>query len=123
VEKLTEKAPLLAGQALQPVQQREPTVAVRRMVKPLFSDGPSPKPKEQLAVSYMLEARDLIEAAATGQPHPPAQARSVEVRPGCGSWPPKRTERLNTLRLAVAQWHRPASVRPSGHQRSSLKPQ
>jgi len=69
----------LASEALEPVRTAR-TVRVRQG-KVSITDGPFAETKECLAGFYLIEARDLDEAAEMASKIPPAQVGSVEVRP------------------------------------------
>ncbi len=67
------------GNALQPTQSAK-TVRVRDG-KPFITDGPFAETKEQLGGFFLVEARDIGEAAAMAAKIPGARFGSVEVRP------------------------------------------
>src|SRR5580704_19785479 len=67
------------GNALQSVSTAA-TVRVRDG-KQLTTDGPFGETKEQLAGSYLVEAKDRDEAVAIGAKIPGARSESIEVRP------------------------------------------
>jgi len=69
----------IASEALEPVATAT-TVRVRNG-KVSVTDGPFAETKEALAGFYMIEARDLNEAIQIASRIPPAQIRSIEVRP------------------------------------------
>jgi hypothetical protein len=68
-----------AGEALQPVHTAT-TVRVRDG-KVAFTDGPFAETREQLGGFYLVEAKDLDEAAAIAARIPSARYGSIEVRP------------------------------------------
>ena len=68
-----------ASEALEPVKTAR-TVRVRNG-KVSITDGPFAETKEQLAGFYLIDAKDLNEAAELAAKIPPAQVGSVEVRP------------------------------------------
>lgn len=72
-------ASIKGGHALQPTSAAR-TVRVRNN-KPLSTDGPFAETKEQLGGFYLIEARDLNEAAAIAAKIPGARFGSIEVRP------------------------------------------
>jgi hypothetical protein len=67
------------GHALQPTRTAR-TVRVRDG-KTLTTDGPFAETKEQLGGFYLVEAKDLDEAASLAAKIPGARYGSVEVRP------------------------------------------
>jgi hypothetical protein len=69
----------LGGEALQPVNTAV-TVRLRNGAVSI-TDGPFAETKEQLAGFYLIEARDLDEAAQLAAKIPPARIGSIEVRP------------------------------------------
>ena len=69
----------IAGDALQPV--RTATSVRVRGGKTSSTDGPFAETREQLGGYYIVEARDLDEAAAIGARIPAAETGSIEVRP------------------------------------------
>jgi hypothetical protein len=70
---------LLGGEGLQPTATAT-TVRVRDG-EALFTDGPFAETREQLGGYYLLECRDLDEAAAWAAKIPDARGGGVEVRP------------------------------------------
>ncbi len=68
-----------AGEALEATPTAR-TVRVRES-KLLATDGPFAETKEQLGGFYLIEAKDLDEAAAIAARIPAARHGSVEVRP------------------------------------------
>jgi hypothetical protein len=68
-----------AGDALQPVQTAT-TVRVRAG-KTSKTDGPFAETREQLGGYYLIEAKDLDEAAAIAARIPSAKIGSIEIRP------------------------------------------
>lgn len=68
-----------ASEALESVKTAA-TVRVRNG-KVAITDGPFAETKEQLAGFYLIEAKDLDEAAALAAKIPPARVGSIEVRP------------------------------------------
>jgi hypothetical protein len=68
-----------AGDALQPIQTAT-TVRVRGG-KTSKTDGPFAETREQLGGYYLIEAKDLDEAAAIAARIPSAKIGSIEVRP------------------------------------------
>ncbi len=69
----------LGGEALQPIHTAL-TVRLRDGAVS-FTDGPFAETKEQLAGFYLIEAKDLQEAARVAATIPPARIGSIEVRP------------------------------------------
>ena len=69
----------VAAEALQPVR-RAVTVRVRQGSVSI-TDGPFAETKEQLAGFYLIDAKDLDEAAQLAARIPPARIGSIEVRP------------------------------------------
>lgn len=69
----------LASEALEPVATAS-TVRVRQG-KVSIVDGPFAETKEQLAGFYLVEARDMEEAARLAAKIPPAEVGSIEIRP------------------------------------------
>lgn len=76
---LRESGHCIASEALQPVETAT-TIRVRGG-KISMTDGPFAETKEQLAGFYMIEAKDLNEAAQLASRIPPARVGSIEVRP------------------------------------------
>jgi hypothetical protein len=70
---------LLGGEALQPVHTAT-TVRVREG-KTLMSDGPFAETREQLGGYYLIEAKDIDEAAKIAARIPDARLGCVEIRP------------------------------------------
>lgn len=68
-----------AGDALQPT--RTATTVRVRDGKTLITDGPFAETREQLGGYYLIDAKDLDEAAAIAARIPGATSGSVEVRP------------------------------------------
>src|SRR4051812_25261834 len=68
----------LGGEALQPVNSAI-TVRLRNGAVSI-TDGPFAETKEQLAGFYLLEAKNLEEAAQLAARIPPARIGSIEVR-------------------------------------------
>ena len=68
-----------AGDALHPVTAAT-TVRVRKG-ETLMTDGPFAETREQLGGYYLIEAKDLDEAAAIAARIPGARDGSIEVRP------------------------------------------
>ena len=69
----------VAAEALQPVRS---AVTVRvRQGSISITDGPFAETKEQLAGFYLIDAKDLDEAAQLAARIPPARIGSIEVRP------------------------------------------
>jgi len=69
----------VGGEALQPVKTAV-TVRMRNGAMSI-TDGPFAETKEQLAGFYLIDARDLDEAARLAAQIPPARIGSIEVRP------------------------------------------
>lgn len=67
------------GDELQPISTAT-TVRVRNG-KPMMTDGPFAETREQLGGFYLIEAKDLDEAAAIAARIPSARDGSIEVRP------------------------------------------
>jgi len=67
------------GNALQPTPTAK-TVRVRNS-KPIVTDGPFAETKEQLGGYYLVEAKDVNEAASIAAKIPWARFGSIEVRP------------------------------------------
>ena len=67
------------GNALQPTPTAK-TVRVRNG-KPMVIDGPFAETKEQLGGYYLVEAKDINEAAKIAGNIPWARSGSIEVRP------------------------------------------
>ncbi len=78
-ESLRSSGHMLAGEALLPTSTAR-TVRVRDG-KPIVTDGPFAETKEQLAGFYLIEARDMDEAAQVAAKIPPARLGSIEIRP------------------------------------------
>ncbi len=70
---------MLGGEALAPTSTAT-TVRVRDG-KTLTTDGPFAETREQLGGFYLVEAKDLDEAAKLAARIPGAQVGSIEVRP------------------------------------------
>ena len=68
-----------AGDALQPIQTAT-TVRVRGG-KTSKTDGPFAETREQLGGYYLIEAKDLDEAAGIAARIPSAKIGSIEIRP------------------------------------------
>lgn len=68
-----------AGDALQPTNTAK-TVRLRDG-KMVTTDGPFAETKEQLGGYYLVEAKDMSEAAAIAARIPGARSGSIEVRP------------------------------------------
>ena len=69
----------LAGEALQPVAG---AATVRLQAgRAVVTDGPFAETREQLGGFYLVEARDLAEAAAIAARIPAARTGAIEVRP------------------------------------------
>ena len=68
-----------AGEALQPTRTAT-TVRVREG-KPQLTDGPFAETREQLGGYYLIEAKDLDEAAQIAARIPAARSGSIEIRP------------------------------------------
>ena len=78
-QSIRESGNCVASEALEPVETAR-TVRVRNG-KVTVTDGPFAETKEQLAGFYLIEARDMEEAAAIASRIPPAEVGSIEVRP------------------------------------------
>jgi hypothetical protein len=70
---------ILGGNALQPTQTAR-TVRVRDG-KAVTTDGPFAETKEQLGGYYLVDAKDIDEAAEIASQIPGARFGSIEVRP------------------------------------------
>jgi hypothetical protein len=68
-----------AGEALEPVHTAT-TLRVRDG-KPAITDGPFAETREQLGGYYLVEAKDLDEAAKIAARIPGARTGSIEIRP------------------------------------------
>jgi hypothetical protein len=68
-----------AGEALQPVSTA--TTIRTRDGKTTKTDGPFAETREQLGGFYLVEAKDLDEAAAIAARIPSARIGSIEIRP------------------------------------------
>ena len=69
----------VTGQALQPTTTAR---AVRvRNGRASITDGPFAETKEQLGGFYLIEAKDIDEAAQLAARIPPARVGTIEVRP------------------------------------------
>jgi len=78
-DSLIKSGHMRAGDALQPTSTAT-TVRVRDG-KVLTTDGPFAETKEQLGGYYLVEAKDLDEAAKLAARIPGARQGSIEVRP------------------------------------------
>src|SRR5262245_26453529 len=78
-ESIKKSGHYIAGDGLEPASTAT-TVRVRNG-KPLTTDGPFAETREQLGGYYMIEAKDLDEAAEIAARVPAAFYGSVEVRP------------------------------------------
>ena len=78
-ESITSSGHYRAGEALEPTRTAR-TVRVRD-AKLLATDGPFAETKEQLGGFYLIEAKDLDEAAAIAARIPSSRVGSIEVRP------------------------------------------
>ena len=78
-EGLHQSGRLLAAEPLHPVETAT-TVRVRNG-QMTMTDGPFAETKEMLAGFYLVDAKDLNEAARIAAQIPPAQHGSIEVRP------------------------------------------
>jgi hypothetical protein len=76
---LKDRGHYVGGEALQPARTAV-TVRLRHGAVSI-TDGPFAETKEQLAGFYLIEARDLDEAAQLAAKIPPARIGSIEVRP------------------------------------------
>jgi len=77
-QQLTSSGHYLGGSELQPVRTAR-TVRVRDN-KPLVTDGPFAETHEHLGGYFLIEARDIDEAAAIAARVPTARMGSIEVR-------------------------------------------
>ncbi|MEP6768844.1 MAG: YciI family protein [Acidobacteriota bacterium] len=78
-EDIRKSGHLVSGDALQPVSTAT-TVRVRNG-KPLTTDGPFAETREQLGGFYIVEAKDLDEAAGIAARIPGSRMGAVEIRP------------------------------------------
>ena len=78
-EDLHQSGRLLAAEPLHPVDAAT-TVRVRNG-QMTMTDGPFAETKEMLAGFYLVDAKDLNEAAQIASQIPPAKYGSIEVRP------------------------------------------
>ena len=78
-EGLHQSGRMLAAEPLHPVETAT-TVRVRNG-QVTMTDGPFAETKEMLAGFYLIDARDLNEAAQIAAQIPPARHGSIEVRP------------------------------------------
>jgi hypothetical protein len=69
----------VTGDQLQSVTTAS-TVRVRER-KPMITDGPFAETREQLGGFFLIEAKDMVEAAEIAARIPSARMGSVEVRP------------------------------------------
>lgn len=78
-DQLRDSRHFIEAEALQPARD---TACVRmRGGKPVVTDGPYAEVKEMIAGFYLVEARDLHEAAEIAARIPAARIGTVEVRP------------------------------------------
>lgn len=78
-EKVTKSGQFVAGDGLQPVATAT-TVSVRNG-KTEMVDGPFAETKEQFGGYYLIEAKDLDEAATVAAEIPTAAYGRIEIRP------------------------------------------
>ena len=69
---------LIEAEALQPSSQ---TVRLRHSKRTPVTDGPFTEAKEMVAGFYLLEARDIAEAAEIASRFPGGRHGTVEIRP------------------------------------------
>jgi hypothetical protein len=79
IEELQSSGQYLAGDQLQPTRTAS-SVRVRDG-KQLVTDGPFAETREQIGGFFMVEAKDLAEAAGIASRIPSARMGCVEVRP------------------------------------------
>lgn len=78
-DRLRASGHFVEAEALQPARD---TACVRvRQGQPVVTDGPYAEAKEMIAGFYLIEARDLTEAAEIAAKIPAARIGTVEVRP------------------------------------------
>jgi hypothetical protein len=78
-EEITKSGHFVDGSELAPTQTAA-TIRVRNG-KTQTTDGPFAETREQLGGYYVIEAKDLTEAAAIAARIPSAQSGAIEVRP------------------------------------------
>ena len=79
IQKLQSSGQYLAGDQLQPTTTAS-TVRVREG-KQMVTDGPFAETREQIGGFFMIDAKDLAEAASIAAQIPSARMGSIEIRP------------------------------------------
>jgi hypothetical protein len=77
-DELRQSGKLVAAEALQPSSQ---TVRLRRGKRIKYTDGPFTEAKELIAGFYVLEARDIEEAAEIAARFPGGRHGTVDIHP------------------------------------------